>query len=142
MSLDEIKHFMIGANLYSLQALVLDQLLAYSGEEKEARERMRVIDSDINSLYISRAPSDPERAIRVMEHLINMWNIRENIVRRYFSRHPDSVQSLNEVFSTLTPGIIGHVGDDQVAFPSNMSREHFEPVTGDNASSCSCCTAG
>ena len=88
VTLPEIEHFIIGANRYSLQALILDRMLGSAREESQSREKMANIDKQLNAL--SASSDDALFGPQIMSHLLNLWSIRANSLKQYLRRHPNA----------------------------------------------------
>ena len=103
VTLSDVEDFMIAANLYSLQSLILDRMLSSAGEERETRWRMSKIDSRLNDLYLSN--EDALFGSKVKNCLFDLWNIRATSLMEYLLRHC-LWRPLIHVFGRLQPEYI------------------------------------
>lgn len=131
VSLEEIKHFLIDSSLYSLQAVILEQLLNSAHEGESSRKHMRELSDQIAEIYRT---TEVGRFLRIKKPLTNLWLIREMLAKWYLKQYPDTASTLKNVFSRIVAS--GITGDDRNAFLTEYLLSNDD--LNDNTGCCGC----
>lgn len=91
----------LDGNLYSLQAVILEQLVSFEGTDVSLRRGIRDIHREIDQIYRN---GDHRRFVRMKQPLLNIWFAREAMMNNYFRNHPELNELEMSIFSKLKVG--------------------------------------
>ena len=126
---------MIGANLYSLQSVILQQLQRSAREDEVWRIKMNEVHEQIEGIFENDTGDKLGRFMQIKKPLLTMWYIRDSLAKAFMYRRPELAFTLKDVFSRLPHGIKGKHKNPFLEYKVRPPPSHFSD---DNSTCCSC----